>query len=147
MKILRVKNKDIILDDEDYDLIKDKTIFFKNTGHAIIYLGKGKRQYLHRYLLKYDGKLDVDHINRNVLDNRKENLRLVTKQQNQMNRKVKGVTYDKRRGKFVAQIMINRKQHYLGSADTFEEAKKIRIEGEKKYFGEYAPIREVMYNV
>ena len=40
---------------------------------------------LHRYILGYDGELDVDHINRNTLDNRKSNLRIVPRVVNNAN--------------------------------------------------------------
>lgn len=41
-------------------------------------------------------------------------------------------------GRFSAYITINKKQLSLGTYDTFEEAKKIRLEAEQKYFGKYA---------
>lgn len=53
---------------------------------------KKKIIYLHQYITKYIMKLDIkgkntDHVNRNSLDNRKENLRVVTSQINQFNAK------------------------------------------------------------
>ena len=39
--------------------------------------------------------------------------------------------------------MLNRKNISLGSYETFEEAVKARLEGEKKYFGEFAPQRHL----
>lgn len=42
---------------------------------------------MHRVVLGYNGRLDVDHINHNSLDNRKENLRAVTRRVNVLNRK------------------------------------------------------------
>lgn len=64
---------------------------------------------------------EVDHINRNGLDNRLVNLRLATSSQNKINRVVKnpngfkGVT--KRGNRWIAQC-----KGYLGSYDTPEEA-------------------------
>ena len=79
----------------------------------------------------------VDHINHNRLDNRKQNLRLCTQGENLRNKKVKGVTFDKRRNKWYARIMINRKNLHLGSFDTKEEAIEARKQAEIEYFGEY----------
>jgi hypothetical protein len=42
---------------------------------------------MHRVVIGYSGRLDVDHINHNSLDNRKENLRTVTRSVNVLNRK------------------------------------------------------------
>ena len=61
----------------------------------------------------------VDHINNNKLDNNIRNLRFVTHQENNMNRKLsskntsnfKGVSFSKQRNKWCAQIKINGKQY------------------------------------
>jgi len=42
---------------------------------------------LHRYILEYCGNKDIDHININPLDNRKSNLRIVTRSENRVNTK------------------------------------------------------------
>lgn len=68
------------------------------------------------------GDLILDHINHNSLDCRLENLRLVTKTQNQYNRrstinsasKYKGVSWDKARNLWRAQIKRNGKTKNLG---------------------------------
>lgn len=54
----------------------------------------------------------VDHINHNTLDNCKENLRVVTRSQNQMNVNYKGVSKTKD-GKHYAHIKINQKMIYI----------------------------------
>ena len=66
----------------------------------------------------------IDHINVNSLDNRIENLRVVTNQQNQCNRKdVRGYYFDKRRGKYRAQLTCNKKTISGKSRATAEEAR------------------------
>lgn len=110
----------------------------------------GKIIKLHRYLLGPKEEEVVDHINHNTLDNRKSNLRLCTKQQNNMNRSktskntsgVVGVYWDKSRGKYAASICINRHSKFLGYFNTVEEAAEARRQAEIEYFGEFAPDRE-----
>ena len=50
----------------------------------------------------------IDHINQNSLDNRIENLRILTHQQNTWNKTFRGTTQQKN-GKWKAQIMVNGK--------------------------------------
>ena len=65
----------------------------------------------------------VDHINRDKLDNRICNLRVVTHQINQFNRSsTKGYHFDKARGKWVATIKLNYRTLFLGRFDTEKEA-------------------------
>lgn len=59
-------------------------------------------------------KIQIDHINRCKIDNRVENLRLVTNQQNQFNKAAKGYYWNKRENKWHAQITINGKSIHLG---------------------------------
>ena len=78
--------------------------------------------------------MHIDHINRDKLDNRIENLRCVTPGQNILNSKlsknntsgVTGVRFQPRGGKWTARVMIDRKEKHLGSFETFEEAKAAR---------------------
>ena len=103
---------------------------------------------LHCFLMgNTNEELVVDHINRNTLDNRKENLRLATMQQNAMNRSVQpnntsgipGVSWRKDRNKWRAFITINGKQKSLGLYENKEDAIAARKIAEEKYFGEFAP--------
>ena len=68
----------------------------------------------------------IDHINRDALDDRIENLRLATKRQQSENRNCLGVTFDKRRNYWVARIRRDGKTKYLGSRKTKEEALELR---------------------
>lgn len=108
---------------------------------------------LHRLILNAPEKMVVDHINGNGLDNRKANLRLCTQQQNTFNSKstvnnkhgYKGIRFDKRQPRkgWIAQITFNRKNIYLGSHYTKEEAALTYNEAAKKYFGEFANLNIV----
>lgn len=76
---------------------------------------------------------EIDHINRNKIDNRVENLRIVTTQQNQFNRTAKGYTWHKLRNKWCAQICLNGKKINLGGYDSEEEARQSYLDAKLKY--------------
>lgn len=86
-------------------------------------------------------KMEIDHINGVRDDNRIENLRLVTKSENQRNSKLRkdsssgipGVGFHKQAGKWAARININGKRKRLGLFDSFEDAAKARHEAEILY--------------
>ena len=94
---------------------------------------------LHQVILgKVEGK-EIDHRNHNELDNRKDNLRFVTRSQNNMNRlNVKGYRWHKKNRKWVATIQIDKKRINLGSFANEQEAKNARKKAEQKYFKEFA---------
>jgi len=75
----------------------------------------------------------IDHINGNRSDNRIVNLRDVTVQENNKNRKKKstGVFFNKNRSKWQSYICSNNKTTYLGIFDKKEDAIKARLIAEK----------------
>ena len=93
--IMICSNKQVLIDKEDYEKIKNKRWYVSN-GYCCSTNGN----LLHRILMDAKKEQLVDHKNCNRLDNRKENLRFATKSQNGQNRKVKGITYDKSRKKW-----------------------------------------------
>ncbi len=68
------------------------------------------------------------------MDNRKENLRHVTKSENTFNHKTKGIFFNKRYQKWEAYTTKNYKTYYLGRYITEQEALNAHSEGEEKYF-------------
>ena len=106
--------------------------------------------YLHRYLFG-DIEQDkcVDHIDRNVLNNRRNNLRLCLHKDNSKNTSIRsdnttgytGVYRDKRNGRWFSEITADGEKHYLGTFKNIEDAIVARSDAEKRYFGEFAPIR------
>lgn len=100
---------------------------------------KGGNKQFSRVILNTDQF--VDHINHNTLDNRKENLRIVTKSQDAMNMDSKGVSQRKDK-KWCAHIKKNGTLCNLGVYVDLEEALYARWYAEKLVFGEYAYPKE-----
>lgn len=101
---------------------------------------------MHANIMRPEKGMDVDHINGNKLDNRRCNLRVCTRSQNLQNMKlrkdnrlgVKGVTFNKARQKYVAQITSNGKNKGLGYFLTIEEAKAAYDKAALEKFGAFA---------
>ena len=93
----------------------------------------GRKIFLHRFILNYCGDKDIDHINRNGLDNRKYNLRIINHSDNIRNQSEcrKGIKRVKS-GKYQASITKNYKCIYLGTFDTYESALEARIRAENE---------------
>jgi len=93
--------------------------------HVILYV-------LHHGTIE-DASAVIDHKNGDKIDNRIENLRLVTNRKNQQNRtahrngRLTGCCLDKRWNKWMARIQINGKQINLGYSDTELEANQIYL--------------------
>jgi hypothetical protein len=106
--------------------------------------GKVKTLYMHQILMP-DGP--ADHVDCNGLNNRRSNLRYVTRQQNQRNRRkiapalsrYKGVCPDyRRKNPWRASINISRRGIYIGSFSTEEEAARAYDVAARQHFGEHA---------
>ena len=109
----------------------------------------GKHQRVSRVVfMMHHGYLPeiIDHINGNKLDNRIENLREATVQQNNMNAKtkvtnksgVKGVSWHPLGNKWMVRIMINGKDKYFGMYEDLEFATLVAQEARNKLHGEFA---------
>lgn len=99
------------------------------TGYAIRQArvdGKRRGVLMHRQILglMHGDGIEVDHINGDVLDNRRANLRVCTRAQNSQNRHEhhRGVTWNARLKCWIAQVGLDCKRHHLGCFATQEEA-------------------------
>lgn len=148
VKVIQLtRNQKAKVDDEDFAYLNQWKWYCNNTGYAgrEHYMGDYKRKTLlmHRVILQAQQGQEVDHINGDRLDNRKSNLRFVTRTQNLQNRswKMKGVSKksNKTRGqkRWVARINIDGKTKFLGDYFTPEEAERAYLNAVKEHFGEY----------
>ena len=140
-------NEEFYFDLEDYDKIKNYTWRKGKRGYAYAIINN-KYIYMHKYLTDYNM---TDHINRNKLDNRKENLRETTNFQNLKNQSKKknsknnyiGVSWNEKGKNWRATITYNRKKIHLGYKKNEEEALILRLQAEAKYFKNYAPQKDL----
>lgn len=124
-------------------------VFYNYPTSIKIYAKCKDGKALHNVIMNHDAdvKIAVDHINKNKLDNRLSNLRLVTHQQNDMNGVLKknntssiiGVSFRKDRNCWRAYLNKDYKTVCLGSFKNKDDAIKARLTAENLYFGEYAP--------
>jgi len=127
-EILLTQGKIALVDDEDFEKIiayKWHCDCRKNTIYAETdIITDGTRKYkslrMHRLITNPSDNLEIDHINGNGLDNRKENLRPVTRRQNLQNYHIKkssrftGVSWHKHNKKWQCRIEINGHVKSLG---------------------------------
>ena len=143
MILLLTDGDKAIIDDDDYDRVIAINKNWYLNGHGYVHTRTNNVLVdLHRVILKStDTNLVVDHINRIKLDNRKVNLRLVTRSCNGINatnlNPDRGTYYLKRNKKWIAQLAVNKKQHYLGGYLTRDLAIKAVMEFEKTMQDEF----------
>lgn len=136
-----------LVDTADYDDVVRWRWYRVANGYASRH-GKDGRKYMHRYLMQTPQGMDTDHINRNKLDNRRSNLRIVDRSTNNFNTPpskantsgVKGVGWFKPAGLWRAYIkhQSEPKRIELGYFKTFEEAVAARQSAEERLIGKCA---------
>lgn len=152
-QIKLTQGKVALVDDEDFELLNQwkwyankKCGFCYAVRHFKAISGKrDKKSMLHRQIMNCPEGLEIDHINHNGLDNKKSNLRICTRSQNQPNQKAKkhsskykGVSWHKASKKWQAMIVYNNRQIYIGLFDSEIEAAKAYDKKALELFGEFA---------
>lgn len=130
-----------IVDAADADWVNQSRWCLGGKGYAYRAVSVGGAQQwhtMHRDLLGLapgDG-LEADHINRNKLDNRRSNLRVVTRAENAQNMpkyrgsssRFRGVHWAKKSNKWIAQARIDGRLRHLGCFDDEMEAARVARE-------------------
>lgn len=120
-----------IIDMEDVGKIKGhkwRITIKKGKPYVVTGHGAGNQRYLARFLLDYNGPLEVDHIDGNTLNNRKSNLRILTHDNNVSNLKpkltnkfgIRGISQDKRNGKYLVDFSYKKDRYFVKPWETFE---------------------------
>lgn len=143
-------NGELIVDNIDLVKILSMKWNKSSTGYAM----SANNGLCHRIIIDSQSDTPIDHINNNKLDNRRENLRLISTSDNLKNRRniksnksgVIGVSFSKCKNKWKSHLMINYKQVHLGYFDLFEDAVIARLQGELSYFGEFSPQSYLLEN-
>lgn len=127
------------IDTDDYEAIKS------HFWHLLDgYIRCTKLGLMHRYVMREHLKkgYEVDHINRDRLDNRKSNLRVATRQENMKNKSIysnntsgyPGVKWNSKLGKWQVQITVDRNRRHLGVFARFQDALVARRTAERDFF-------------
>ena len=132
--ILRYSSKNVCCLKIGWNLING-SIDTKGYNQAML---NGKTYMIHRLigfafleLDLNDKKQQIDHIDRNKQNNHLKNLRIVSNQQNQWNKNIKG--YSLFQGKYKVEIKLNNKRFYLGRYDTEDEARQAYLDAKALY--------------
>jgi hypothetical protein len=139
-----------LVDDEDYELVSQ----YRWHGHVGISGTYARHTWrregvwgfimMHRLVLGFPER--VDHINHNTLDNRRSNLRDVSRNMNAANQlpqtgrssRYKGVSWKQENRKWIAGIKVDQRRIHLGYFLDEEEAARAYDAAALAMFGEYA---------
>jgi hypothetical protein len=143
-------NTFVMVDDSDFEWLSQWKWSIRK-GHGTLYarrrIGERETIYMHRLIVGAAAKEEVDHINGNGLDNQRSNLRKGSTRQNQWNTgkrrngvtsRFKGVSFDRRRNKYYAEICVSRKRIKLGAFSCELDAARAYDSAAKKHHGDFA---------
>jgi hypothetical protein len=159
-EIQLTKGKVALVDDEDFEYLNQFKWYASRAKNGFYVhralKGINRKQIktsIHRVIMKAEKGIIIDHVDGNGLNNQKNNLRICTLGQNQMNRGAqlnnksgfKGVHYfnnttDKN---WIAKISYNKKIIYLGSYSNPIDAARAYNEAAIKYHGEFANLNKI----
>lgn len=135
--------KQTIVDEDMFDFLSNFRWSVNSSGYAgkTFYIGNGKFIWFAIHHVISGSPLYknvIDHINGNPLDNRRSNLRIVTRRQNGQNAKIHrsgrlpGTHFRDDRGKWRAIYSLNNKQVHIGYFETENEAHQAYLSAVEK---------------
>jgi len=139
-----------IIDDNDFQWLSQYRWSVaggaKKDGYYAAYRGDNELAYMHRLIMDAPAGVEVDHINRNRLDNRRSNLRLCDSHQNKLNTKLrsdnitgcKGLRWRNDVKSWRVNVKIRGKEIHIGYFKKKRDAIRARKEAEIIYYGEFA---------
>lgn len=153
--------KIIHVDDDDYEFLDKMTWTVYKARNTFYAAGVIRKRYrksgdparvkMHRWIMKCPDGMQVDHIDGDGLNNRKDNLRLATQSQNGKNKRVKksnstgfkGVGYNEKKDLYVTRIGVNGTLVYGGRTKNKYAAAVKYNELALQFFGEFACLNEL----
>ena len=150
------QGKVAIVDSDDFERLSKYNWFARKDGRLNRDFRAMRTKNYHtismaRVIMNAPEGMLVDHINHDTLDNRKQNLRICTKGDNNRNNIIrkdnksgyKGVSWNKKDRVWRAQIAVNGVQTYIGSFGTAEKAAEAYNKKAKELFGEFCVLNNI----
>lgn len=150
-RIPLTQNQFALVDDADFEELSKHKWYATKTKYGGFTAvrntkDKTKSRFMHRQIMNAPKGKEVDHINHDTLDNRRCNLRVCTRSENNRNSKkmkntsskYKGVSWYKTCKNWAAKIYINKKNLHIGYFSSEVEAAKAYDKKARDHFGTFA---------
>lgn len=148
-KLLLRSGEHTLVDDDIYEKVNDVKWGLYVGASNMRYVGRYSNKQmisLHRLITGAKKGQIVDHKNGDTLDNRRQNLRICTHQQNMANRKVqknnisgyKGVGWEEKKNRYKVRVYKDGREFHVGYYLNVIEAAKAFDKATKKLHGEFA---------
>lgn len=142
------------IDKEDYEKVKDY-YWCSSHGYAVASIREEKSKFarMHRIIMncgEEENDLVVDHINHDITDNRKMNLRIATDTQNNwnsINSHNTGIKFNHNQNVWNVYINYNLQKINLGSFNTYDEAQDIRNRAERIFYEDFQYKQQIVQNL
>jgi len=147
-KFYTKENVEFLIDEDDFESVYQHYWILRGNYICSKFAQNQKPRYtmLHRFIIGEENipeGMQVDHINRNTLDNRKCNLRVVTPHENMMNRRITSrsknggfnVYYRPSKNKYEASFSFNKVNYWVGTFDDLKVAENAVITKRKEIGG------------
>lgn len=144
------ESREVLVDDEDYKILSKYKWYSVGDGYAGTRVD-GKHITMHRMITDVKEKDMIDHIDGNILNNQKSNLRVVNMYESNKNRSgrknsssiYKGVWWDSVSSKWAVEISSNKKRTYGGRHESEVVAARIYNDLARKLHGKFARLNNV----